>query len=268
MDIARTQKVRLAGLLLMGLLAGAATGAAARDLMVLTEEYPPITFSNNEGKATGLDCEVVEEIQRRVGNRSPIQIVPWARGYKLALIDPDVALFATMRTTERETLFKWVGPLNTVKTSLYAKRGSPLRITGLPDAKSVDRILVPREYYSHQFLRQVGFTNLGVVNTPEMMVRMLVSGRGALMATDNQTLPTLLAMAGAEPGDAELRYTFMESQSYVAFSKDTSDEVVRQWQHALDEMKRDGSFARLYEKWLPGETPPGIKPSPSVQIER
>ncbi len=45
---------------------------------------------------------------------------------------------------------------------------------------------------------------------------------------------------------------------YIAFSKGTPSELVARWQKALDDMKADGSFRRIYGKWLSAEAPPGI----------
>jgi len=255
------KQIQIVGILLLALL-GASAPTQAVELTVLTEEYPPITFTR-DGKVTGLGSEVVEEIQRRIKDDTPIQVVPWARGYNMALKTPNVALFATMRTAERETLFKWVGPLTTVKTSFYARRGSNIHVANLEEAKRLEKIFVPYEYYSHQFLKDRGFENLATTTSPEIMARMLIDKRSPVMTSDNLTLQAILAPTGAKPQDVELIYTFMTSQNYVAFSTATPDDTVRLWQNTLDQMKRDGSFARIYKKWLPGETPPGIKPSPA-----
>jgi len=236
-----------------------AVGSVADELQIFTEEYPPVSFSKN-GQAAGFGSEVVAEIQRRIGSQAQIHVVPWARGYQMVLQNRNVALFATMRTDEREHLFKWVGPLTTVKTSFYAKRDSPVQIRTMTDAKTLDPILVPRQYYSHQYLQTVGFVNLEPVDSPEMMVHMLMLGRRSTMVTDNLTLAALLAKVGAGREDVRSLFTFMQSQNYIAFSHGTEDAVVQQWQSTLDDMKRDGTFAKLYETWLPGETPPGIGP--------
>ena len=41
--------------------------AQAERLRLYTEEYPPINFSRDDGKPTGLATEVVLEIMRRTG---------------------------------------------------------------------------------------------------------------------------------------------------------------------------------------------------------
>ncbi len=237
--------------------------ARATDLQVLTEENPPISFSEN-GRAGGLGTELVNKIQQRLKQHFAPQVLPWARAYGMLQQEPNVVLFATMRTAEREPQFKWVGPIATVKTSFYARRGDGRHLAGLAEAKAAADILVPREYYSHQMLVQLGFSNLQPVTRPDIMVRMLMAGRSALMVGDNLTMGPLLLSVGAKPGDAEPLYTLMESQYYIAFSRQLPDALVQQWQASLDDMKRDGSFAALYAKWLPGEAPPGIRPNPPL----
>jgi len=225
------------------------------ELQFLTEEYPPITF-RKDGKVTGLATEVVEEIQRRTDSKAPIQVLPWARAYQTALSDPNTVLFSVTRTAERESLFQWVGPLVSQKTSFYALRGTKVKVNSLADAKKLDPIIVVRDYYSEQFLKGEGFTNMDLVANPEQMVKMLMAGRRPMMASDNLLLPALLENAGAKREDVESVYTFMESKLYIAFSKNTSSATVAQWQQALDNMKRDGSYAKIYKKWLPGEAIP------------
>ncbi len=241
------------------LLSLAGTAAGAAELQLLTEENPPLNFSQN-GQPRGLSIDVVQEIQRRVGNTDPIEVQPWARAYRTATTVPNVALFGTARTAVREELFHWVGPVATAVASLYSKRGAGLRIASLDDAKSVERILVVRDFYTHQLLQKLGFANLELVAKPETMVKITVNGRAPLMFIGNLTLPDLLEKAGATRSDVELVYTVTSIQTYIAFSLGTPKGVVASWQAALGGMKRDGTYATIYARWLPGETPTKIKP--------
>lgn len=237
--------------------------ASATELQLLSEENPPLNFSEN-GQPKGLSVDVVQEIQRRLGNKDLIEVQPWARAYRTASTTPNVALFGTARTLAREELFHWVGPVATAVASLYSKRGSGVRIASLEDARSVDRILVVRDFYTHQLLQKLGFTNLELVAKPETMVKMTVNGRAPLMFIGNLTLPDLLERAGAKPTDVERVFVVTSIQTYIAFSLGTPRDVVNSWQAALDGMKRDGSYAAIYAKWLPGETPAKIKPDASI----
>jgi hypothetical protein len=58
-------------------------------------------------------------------------------------------------------------------------------------------------------------------------------------------MPFLARQAGIEPEKLELVYAFKKVQNYIAFSIQTPDVVVHQWQQTLDAIKRDGIYDRL-----------------------
>lgn len=234
----------------------------AQPLRLYTEEYPPINFSQN-GQPTGLATEVVQAIMQRTGQNAPITVVPWARGYQEALQRANTGLFVTMRTREREQLFKWVGPITRNVTSFYALRRSFLSISRLEDAREYGEIAVPRDWYSHQRLLAEGFSNLTPVTGPAQVVSMLKRGRVKLMVLDNLSLSALLAQGDIQADEVQLLFNFMHSDSYIAFSQQTDDALIARWQRELNEMKSDGSFAVIYQKWLPGEPLPPLESAPA-----
>ncbi|UUY09996.1 transporter substrate-binding domain-containing protein [Pseudomonas sp. J452] len=252
---------RLRGWFCALLCGGLCQAAQAQPLHLYTEEYPPINFSQN-GQATGLATEVVREIMRRAGQSAPISVVPWARGYQQALVRANTGLFVTMRTPEREALFKWVGPLTRNVISFYALASSHLSLTELEQARHFDEIAVARGWSSHQRLLDQGFTNLVPVTGPAQMVSMLKRGRVKLMVLDNLSLTTLLSQGEIQADEVQQLLTLTHSDSYVAFSQGTDDALILHWQHELDGMKADGSFAAIYQKWLPGEPQPSMAPQP------
>jgi polar amino acid transport system substrate-binding protein len=232
--------------------------ATAAQLHFYTEELPPINFSRG-GKATGLATEIVEEIMRRTGMQAPIEVIPWPRAYKYATSGPNVVLFSTAYTPEREKLFKWVGPIALTTSYIYRKRGG-MRIENIEQARKAERILVYRESYLEQMLRGLGFSNLYIVTSPVEAMRMLVAGRAPLMAYEDIPFAATAEVEGLNISDIEPAFILRQSFLYIAFSRDTPDDVVARWQKALDAMKADGTFEQLYAKWLPGMKPPGVKP--------
>ncbi|MES2821285.1 MAG: ABC transporter substrate-binding protein [Pseudomonadota bacterium] len=229
--------------------------AAASELQFYTEENPPLSFSR-DGQLDGLSVAAVRELLWRTGDSGSIQMVPWARGYMRAQHSPNVGLFVTVRTPEREALFQWVGPLLSTTTSFYARRGSGLRIASLDDAREVEGIGVPRDWYSQQFLERMGFSNLQRISKPHEILRMVLHKRIPLMVYEDQLLPGLMAELGGSMDDLEKLHPLMQSSSYIVFSLNTDVKLVKRWQAALDGMRRDGSLAKLHGQWLPDSPPP------------
>jgi len=62
-------------------------------LKIYTEDSPPGNYALN-GKPAGMAMEIVREILNRLGEDADIKIVPWARGYRIALDLPNVRQLA------------------------------------------------------------------------------------------------------------------------------------------------------------------------------
>jgi len=227
------------------------------DLKVLTAENPPLNFMK-DGEITGQATEVVRELIKRTDTGKDIRLVTWREGYKAVLEQPNITLFSTVMNSERKDLLQWVGPLAALNTNFYALKGSEINIATLDDAKKVNKIATVSKYYSEQMLKEEGFTNTQSYPNRETTVRKLLDGDVQLLASSNTEIPAALEKIGASMDDVKNVFTISTDLAYIAFSKGTSPDLVVRWQDALDEMKRDGTFAKIYATWFPNEIPVGI----------
>lgn len=234
----------------------------AQELMVITEEYPPISFKK-EGVITGSSAEVVREILRRLKQPDNIRMLPWARGYNLLKTKANVALFSTVRTQERESQFHWVGPLCVSRNGFYAKKGSGIQINSLEDAKRVGTIATYKEDSREQMLKAWGFTNLDNSNSSTSNLKKLLSGRVDLWVYDNLGMPGVAEQVGVDTIELDFVFPIDEVSLYIAFSKGTSKKIVAKWQETLDDMKRDGVFRKVSRKWIPEDSMPKLQPDTS-----
>jgi len=232
--------------------------ATAQELTIITEEYPPVSFLE-EGIITGSSVEVVREILRRLNLPDNIIIRPWVRGYNLLKTTPNVVLFSTTRTKERESLFHWVGPLCTAWNGFYIKKGSAIRINSLEDAKRVGSIATYKEDFREQMLKAWGFMNLDSSKSATSNLKKLMSGRVDLWISDSLGMPSIAERAGVDPTDLELVFTVNEVNDFIAISKQTSKEIVKMWQTTLQAMKDDGTFYLISKKWLPESCIPNLR---------
>ncbi|EGB14242.1 extracellular solute-binding protein family 3 [Pseudodesulfovibrio mercurii] len=210
--------------------------------------YPPLVYAD-EGRLWGVAPEVILEIQKAVGDDSPLRETPWLRGYEQTQKLSGQALFAIVRIPEREKLFKWVGPIFGEGDYFFKHRGSPLRIETLDDAREVLRIAVRKDGYTHQALAARGFTNLDVGPTYESSYRKLVQDRVDLVLMGERTYYYMVRQAGLDPAEFERTdCKFGDSAAWLAFSLDVPDETVRKWQDALDALKESGVYQDIMER--------------------
>ena len=238
-------------LLLFGALFSIPVPSSAQSLAIFCEDDRPLQFKTAGEQLTGLAVEVVQEIQKRVGNTDPIKMVPWARGLQYLNEKPNVVLFSMGRTADRNELYQWVGPISEKVMGLYVKADSPIQIKSLDDAKKVERIGVYRDDLRDQYLTQAGFTNLERTNGSAQNYKMLIIGRIDMFASSEYEV--------ADNGytDVKLAFAFLKTQAFIALSKKTDPAVATRWNSALADMKKDGSFEAIFHKYYPGRDLPG-----------
>ncbi|WMW80225.1 transporter substrate-binding domain-containing protein [Undibacterium cyanobacteriorum] len=223
--------------------------ARADDLALYCEEDRPLQFYNAQGKLTGFTIEIVEEIQKRIGTKFPIQVVPWARGVEMLNRNPNTLLFTMARTTDRESAYQWIGPIASVTYELFAKADADLKINNLDDARKLSLIGVYRNDIRDQTLTKLGFTNLDRAASNISSFKKLMVGRVAVYADSKLGVAGVAKAAGYQVSDVKSVFRLFDSHLYIAASKSTNKNVVAQWNEALDEMKKDKTFQRLQKKY-------------------
>jgi len=236
------------------LLAGS---AFAQSLKIYTEVDPPNQVQEPDGRLSGMAVEVVREIQRRVGGSEPIAVVPWARGYLELQTLPNVVLFSTARTAERNPMFKWVGPIDERRYVLYARADSTLKLRSLDEAKKLSAIGVYKDDVRDLWLTGKGFKNLDRTIDNVNNVKKLMSGRIEAFPYSTVGIEELAHSAGYKAADMKEILPLFNVQLYIAMSKDMPDTTVRAWSDALAKMKRDKTFERIFKRYFPDQRLPG-----------
>ena len=224
----------------------------AQSLSIYCEESAPYQMSRQDGTLNGMSIEIVREIQKRINNTDPIQMVPWNRAYTLTLKNENTVLFSMAMTEERKDLFQWVGPVADLSLAFYEKKGSGLRITSHEDAKKVQSIGVYANDVGEQYLKKMGYTNLVHSYDNDVSLRNLMYGRINLISLGRSASRLYAEKAGYKADDLQEVFVYMKSSLYIVFSKKTPSKTVETWNNALTSMKKDGSFASIYYKYFPG----------------
>ncbi|NDV26627.1 ABC transporter substrate-binding protein [Desulfovibrio sp. JC010] len=230
---------------------GTAQSGLANDcgLRILTEISSPSVFEDADGSLKGFGIEIVEAMKKEIGCESPVEVMPWARGYKYVSNHPDVMLFSTARTEQREELFHWVGPIACYKWVFYGLKGG-VKVKSLEEAKKVNGIGCYRKDARTQFLQGQGFSNLEITDSQDINFKKLLRGRIDLVVTSNIGIKSIL-----EKND-ELRektvpvFTFRSVKMYLAFSKSTDSATIRRWQEAYDVLQRRGVIGDIQDRWI------------------
>ncbi len=237
----------------IGLILQSSHADTVDDLIIMTEQYPPYNFEKN-GQAHGIAPDTLVLMLKKVNSnltRKDIKILPWARGYNETLQKPKTCLFSTTRTKERETLFKWVGPVGTNKMVLTAKKENNIVIQSKKDLKKY-KIGVILEDVVGQLLKEMDFGNEIVKAVPMTIqtIKKLDSGRIDLWGYGEDVSKWELKRHGFDPDRFETVYTIQTTDLYFAFHKDTDDQIIELLQSALDQLKEQGEYLKIVDSYL------------------
>jgi polar amino acid transport system substrate-binding protein len=232
--------VRPAFLVVVALLSTARGTASAappgpESLVYTCEDIPPSNYVA-DGRLQGASVELLRAMWRRMGVREqPIDVVPWARGYDWLLTRKNHVLFSMSRTPQREALFKWVGPIFTVRNVLLGLADAPVRISTLDDARRY-RIGVINDDVLEKYLLEQGFARESLEGVPdlELNFKKLDRGRVDLIAHTQSTFDEYIRTHKLDPTRYRVYYVLMERKNYYAFSKEVPDELIQRFQTALD----------------------------------
>jgi len=231
------------------------TGAFAggiEDIRFMTEEYPPFNMSNADGEATGIAVDVLVGMFEKVGvskTAKDIDVLPWARGYKMVQEKPNTALFSMTHTEERNPLFAWVGPVAPTRIAAFALKSKGLKIDSPEDMQDLMAAVI-RDDVGDSLAQGLGIKNIDRAATNDQNIKKLDAGRVDIWIYEESVAQWQIKDFGFNPEDYEVVYVLSSAELDYAFHKDTDPAIIEQLQKALDEMKADGSYQAILDKYL------------------
>jgi polar amino acid transport system substrate-binding protein len=218
---------------------------------VVTEEWAPYNYLENK-QITGMTTDIVRAIMARTGDHFDIELVPSMRASYVLKGHARTIMFSMFRTPERETQFKWVGPI--VEEAIY-----PYQLaTAQPPVTTLQQLLQAPQITTRQAgllpdtLEAKGFTNLDrSANGNLQLYRMLMARRTGIIVGDTPTgVAYYSRQLNIAPGTLrQIPIELYRSSLYIAFSSDSDDKLVAAWASALEQIKQSGELARIEKKY-------------------
>jgi polar amino acid transport system substrate-binding protein len=210
--------------------------AYSETLTIYTEDWPPISYQTNS-KMEGMGVEIVQALQAKMGTSEAITMVPWARGYKSLLEEPNIMLFSVGRSAEREKLMILLGPIAISSTSLYTRKGNAARLLAMGDKLYELSVGAYRGSIFADTAKKKGFANIDLAAAPKITANMLFAKRFDLWVEGSLAVPSIVKETGHEPEEIERVMVLDNLELYLAFSKTSSPTIVKAWEAALKAIK-------------------------------
>ncbi|QYJ16729.1 Glutamine-binding periplasmic protein [Rubrobacter xylanophilus DSM 9941] len=209
--------------------------------------YRPFEFYRN-GEPVGFDIDLMREIGRRAGFTPEFQnvtfdgIIP-GLGSNLY----DAAISAITITEERRQQVDFSEPYFNADQSLLVRSDSEIRsVDDLGQATVGVQIGTTGANKANQFQQQGRIAEVRTFDTIEDAFTALENGQVDAVIND---LPVSQDKANTSDGRLEVVQVIPTGEQYgIAFPKGSN--LVGPVNRALREMKSDGTYAEIYEKWI------------------
>lgn len=226
--------------------------ATAQPLTIISDPNPPLGYVK-DGEIVGFTVDLIKLLLKRTGiDGKFVMYSSWARAYEMAQKEKDILIYQLTYTEERARLFQLVGPIMHGTDCLWKlKARKDVIVQNLEDAKQY-RVGTVRDYFTHKYLLEKGFEegkNLEAVYDDDMNVKKLASGRIDLMFLEEFIFNYRVRELGYNRDDFEKALSVISHDSYIAFSRQTSQDVVSRFAEALEAMKKDGSYNSILQEY-------------------
>ncbi len=224
-------------------------------ITMMTEVYPPYNMQV-DGRLEGISVDILEGILKILETgqtRDDVILTNWSRAYSMAVKKKNHMVFSTTRTALRDSLFKWVGPIIKTTISVIAPKEKAIVINTLSDLNQY-RIGTVLKDVGEQILFASGIDkkqihSIGGKNAIDLSFKKMENNRIDMFAYEVNVARYEAKRKGYNMADFEVVYTLKEGELYYAFNRGTDDEIIAQWQSALDTLKANGFYNKILDKY-------------------
>ena len=228
---------------------GGMEGAASGQTVKVASDiaYRPFEF-NKGGEPVGFDIDLMKEVGKRTGFEPQFQNVSFngiIEGLNSNLYDS--AISAMTITDEREKQIDFSEPYFNADQSLLVQSDSGMKsVDDLGDATVGVQTGTTGEIKTKQYVSDGKVGDLRGYNTVEDAFSALENGQIDAVIND---LPVSQDKASTSSGRLKIVETIPTGEQYgIAFPTDS--ELVKPVNKALAEIKDDGTYAKIYKKWI------------------
>lgn len=217
--------------------------------------YPPFELEKN-GKPVGFDIDLMREIGKRAGFTPEFQNVTFdgiIPGLGNNLYDAGISSFTITKAREKQIDFS--DPYFNADQSLMVQSGSPIEsVDDIGDGTVGVQIGTTGELKAKEFEQQGKIT--GEIRTFDTITEAFSALENGQIEAVINDFPVSAYFAKTGGGSLEVVQTIPTGEQYgIAFPRDS--DLRGPANKALEEIKKDGTYAEIYEKWL-GQKPKEI----------
>ena len=217
------------------------------DIKVVTENYPPYQYVDNNGVIQGCAVDLVKALFKQSGDDLKINLIPWARAYYLVKNFKNTLIFSMARNRLREHNFHWIGKIRQEKYLFWGLKSKyPQKILSESEfSKSI--VAVAKDTTNDQMLTAMGYKNLHRITENTQAIKMLLNQRVNLMVETEIGMRKRFEKRGYDFSKVKPVYKIpkLDYDLYIAMSSQTDKQIVQSFREAYSNLVQSGMYADI-----------------------
>lgn len=225
-----------------------------KSVTIALAEWAPYEFEEN-GEIKGISVDIVDEAFKRMGYKVTKRILPFSRAIEM-LKSGEIDMIPDIKNTaERQEIGVFSKePIVTTYTALFVKSDSTIEFNGDISALKQYKIGTIRDYtYSEEFDNAVKSKVIKVEEVDDKLqnINKILDNRIDIYIENRLVLLEALKSTNNVDKLKELKPEINQTPVYGWFTKKKNlNEMINQFDKKLVEIKKDGTFERIYKSYI------------------
>lgn len=224
---------------------------AASKLECLTNVFAPFGFVK-DGKPTGIEVDLLQEIGKRLNIEIKLQVQPWKRIIHLMQKGKTDCMFAAFLTEERLEFMDYTHvPFHISSLTIFVQEGKEFPFKTISDLKGKTIGLIRGFKTTQSFDQEKGKTfKVYEVNNMESNFQMLAKGSLDAVVVNNYVGIETMRKIGIA-NIHQLPVPISAKPAFLTFSKDRNlKHLVPQFDKVIFDILADGTYQKIFKKYI------------------
>ncbi|KZN47474.1 substrate-binding periplasmic protein [Pseudoalteromonas luteoviolacea] len=236
-------------------------------LLISMHPLDPFIITEQGEVQSGFVVDIFEELERINGRKHSVQISSFARGIKMLEKGSKViraryrqttvyhrAHLIVAQTPARLERFKWVGPFLFDGPVLYQRSKDTREFNSLEEIKQNEATCITQHRVRDTELYTQHQIPFHETQSQERAIQLLLQPKSRFDCTMLSVMNTREVLNSAGHSLSHLKAMNIKLPAhglYMAFSLDTPDNIVAQWQNALDQLDQNDKRLEIIQRYAP-----------------
>jgi len=223
----------------------------AQEVEVVTEYLAPFQIRNEDGSLGGFATDIVNRLFDITNDSPNVNVLPWARAYRIALSRPNTLIYSIAKTSQRSNKFTWVGKVKSERFFVWGLRDNFTQPLGSIEDTKGYTLAISKSYNSAIYAENNGFRNIHYTTRDRQSIGMLFKKRVEIIISSEQVIKQVIMSHGYDFSKliklADV--PALNNELSIAFSKGSEADLIRRFRLAYIYLDDSGELQRLREKW-------------------